>query len=88
MLLACIAATTYFAYHAIYGRHGLKTRAVLLERSAMLDFEFGGLARVRAKLERDVALLTPEIANADLVEELARDILGYVHPNDRILPAR
>lgn len=77
--------TAYFAYHAIHGRHGLNARAELLERTALLDFELKSLNTVRAKLEHDVALLTPEVPNADLVEEIARDVLGYVHPSDRII---
>lgn len=85
MLLACCSMTAYFAYHAINGRHGLNARAELLERTALLDFELKSLNTVRAKLEHDVALLTPEVPNADLVEEIARDVLGYVHPSDRII---
>lgn len=88
VLLACLTATSYFAYHAVYGRHGLEARAQLLERSALLDFETQSLETVRAKLERDVALLSPELPNADLVEEVARDVLGYVHPTDRIIAVR
>lgn len=85
VLLACCSATAYFAYHAIYGRHGLRARAELSERSALLDFELRSLTTVRTKLEHDVALLTPELPNPDLVEEIARDVLGYVHPEDRIV---
>lgn len=88
MLLSCLSATGYFAYHARYGRHGYEARSQLLERSALLDFEIKSLESVRSKLERDVALLSPELPNADLVEEIARDVLGYVHPNDRIVQLR
>lgn len=86
MLLSCLTASAYFAYHARYGRHGLEARAELQERSALLDFETKSLETVRSKLERDVALLSPELANPDIVEEIARDVLGYVRPEDRIMP--
>jgi cell division protein FtsB len=85
VLLACLASTAYFAYHARYGRHGLEARNQLIERSALLDFELKGLETVRAKLERDVALLSPEVPNSDLVEEIARDVLGYVRSDDTVL---
>ena len=88
VLLACLSATAYFAYHARYGRHGFEARGQLLERTALLDFEIKSLNTVRSKLERDVALLTPELPNPDIVEEIAREVLGYVHPNDRIVPLR
>ncbi|WP_246317469.1 FtsB family cell division protein [Hyphomicrobium methylovorum] len=88
VLLACLTATAYFVYHARHGRHGLDVRAQLIERMALLDFEIKGLETVRSKLRRDVALLSPEIPNADLVEEIARDVLGYVRPNEKILTSR
>ena len=78
-------STAYFAYHARYGRHGLEARSRLVERSALLDFEIKGLESVRTKLRHDVALLSPEVPNSDLVEEIARDVLGYVRSNDRIV---
>jgi cell division protein FtsB len=31
-------------------------------------------------------LLTPELPDPDLVEETARDVLGFVHPDDKIFP--
>ncbi|HEY8193510.1 MAG TPA: septum formation initiator family protein [Hyphomicrobium sp.] len=88
MLLACLMSTAYFVYHARYGQHGLEVRNRLIERSALLDFEIKGLETVRTKLRRDVALLTPEVPNSDLVEEIARDVLGYVRSDDRIIAVR
>jgi cell division protein FtsB len=88
VLLACLMSTAYFVYHARYGRHGLEVRNRLIERSALLDFEIKGLETVRTKLRRDVALLTPEVPNSDLVEEIARDVLGYVRSDDRIVAVR
>lgn len=88
VLLACLTSTAYFVFHALHGRHGLEARNQLIERSNLLDFEIKSLEAVRSKLERDVALLAPELPNPDLVEEIARDVLGYVHPNDRIVADR
>lgn len=84
-MLTCLGLTCTFAYHALYGRHGLETRSRLISRSAGLEFEIRGLEAVRARLKRDVALLASEPPNADLVAEVARDVLGFVHPQDRIL---
>ena len=88
VLLTCLLATAYFAYHGLYGRHGLSARDVLIERASLLDFEIKSLETVRSKLERDVALLAPELPHPDLVEEIARDVLGYVRATDKILPKR
>jgi cell division protein FtsB len=87
VLLLCLGLTAYFAYHAINGRHGLEARTRLVARSQLLEFEIKSLEAVRAKLERDVALLSPDLPNPDLVEEIARDVLGFAHPSDRVLAA-
>ncbi len=85
VLLGCLIATAYFAHHARYGRHGYLAREELLARAQLLDFEIRSLESVRAKLQRDVALLSPELPNADIVEEAARDVLGYVRSDERII---
>jgi cell division protein FtsB len=85
VVLCCLALTAYFAHHAINGRYGLEARNHLVERSSLLDFEISSLETVRSKLARDVALLSPELPDADLVEEVARDVLGFAAPTDRIL---
>lgn len=85
MLLACLGVTAYFAHHAIYGQRGLESRSRLIERSGLLDFEIRTLEAARSGLTRDVALLSPEVPDADLVEEIARDVLGFVRPGDRVI---
>ncbi len=85
MLLLCLGLTAYFVHHAINGRHGFEVRSKLIERSALLEFEIKSLEAVRAKLERDVALLTPDKPDADLVEAISREVLGFVRPEDRVV---
>jgi cell division protein FtsB len=82
VLLACLTSSAYFGCHALHGRHGIEARDRLVERANLLDFEIKSLEAVRDKLKRDVALLSPDRPDADLVEEIARDVLGYVHPQD------
>lgn len=85
VLLCCLGLTATFAHHSIYGRHGLEARRQLIERSNLLDFEIRSLEAVRSGLERDVALLAPELPNTDIVEEIARDELGFVAPTDTLM---
>jgi cell division protein FtsB len=80
--------TTTFAYHAIHGRHGLLARNRLHERLSLVEFEMQSLEAVRAGLRRDVALLSPELPNEDVVEEIAREMLGFVRPDDHIIVTR
>ena len=88
VLLACLTSATYFAYHARFGRHGWEARATLQERLTLIDFELKSLETVRGKLQRDIALLAPENPHPDMVDELARDVLGYVRPTDQVVPLR
>lgn len=88
VLLASLMSSAYFGYHALHGRHGLEARNQLIERSQLLDFEIKSLEAVRMKLERDVALLTPDKPDPDMVEEIARDVLGYVRANDVLVAER
>jgi cell division protein FtsB len=85
VLLFSLSMTAYFSHHALYGRHGLEARSAMTERMDLIEFEIRSLETVRAKLRHDVALLAPEIPNSDLVEEIARDVLGYVHAQDRVI---
>jgi cell division protein FtsB len=84
VLLCCLSATGYFAHHAFHGRHGFEARAKLIERSSVLEFEIKSLEAVRSHLARDVALLAPNEPAPDLVEEIARDVLGFSYPSDVI----
>ena len=84
VLLCCLSATGYFAHHTIHGRHGFEARARLIERSNVLEFEIKSLEAVRAHLARDVALLAPDQPASDLVEEIARDVLGFSYAGDTI----
>jgi len=51
----------------------------------MLEFEIKSLEAVRSHFARDIALLAPDQPAPDMVEEIARDVLGYSYPGDTIL---
>ena len=54
----------------------------------MLAAETARLETVRARLLRDVVLLRPDLPDSDIVNEIARDVLGYARPGDTIMPVR
>ena len=81
-LLAC-GVGGYFAYHLQTGDHGLQARADLEKRKAVLAGELAGLKEVRKRLDRDVALLRP-----DMLDERARAILNLAHPDDLVMLKR
>jgi cell division protein FtsB len=85
VLLGCLSISAYFIHHTITGKHGLEARTRLIERSGTLEREIAGLEAVRAALERDVALLTPDTPDPDIVEEYAIGVLGMAKPEDIIV---
>ena len=85
VLLCCLSASGYFAYHALHGRYGFEARNRLIERSSVLEFEIKSLEAVRSLLARDVALLAADPPAPDLVEEIARELLGFSYPSDKII---
>ncbi len=88
VLLLCGGLTVYFGYHTFKGRHGLETRSRLIERSNALEREIKSLETVRARLEREMALLDGPNTNLDYVEELARRDLGFAGRGDHVLIER
>jgi cell division protein FtsB len=83
--LFCLLALGYFAYHAVVGKRGLEARERLIERSSLLEPQIKRLEAERSRLERDVRLLNA--GDADLIEELAIELLGFVRPGDRVVAA-
>ena len=85
VLLGSLAATAYFACHVVGGTHGLLAQHRLMERSTEVEREIASLEVVRSRLKRDVTLLAEQPPDPDIVEEVARDVLGLVRPGDQIL---
>ncbi len=81
----CVSLIGYFAYHLFVGDHGLRARTRLETRISTLQGELSGLQAVRAKLDRDVALLRAEYLDPDMLDERARAILNFAHPNDIVI---
>lgn len=55
-----------------------------MERSTLVEFEIRSLEGVVARLSKDVGLLRTTPPHRDIVEEVARDVLGYARPGDVI----
>lgn len=88
LLLVCACLTAYFGYHAIQGRHGLEARSRLIERSRALEREIRALETVQVRLMREISLLNESHPDPDFVDEIARDMLGFARPGDRLIVER
>jgi cell division protein FtsB len=75
----------YFGANAYSGNHGLRAKQDIDEQIGGLSVERDRLKTERAKWERRVALLKSESLDPDMLDERARALLDYVHPNDAVM---
>lgn len=81
-----LCALFYFGYHALEGRHGLLALRAYEQAIPGLEAKAAGLAARRSQLATHVALLDPRHVDPDLLEELVRARLGFVHPDEVVVP--
>ena len=72
----------YFAVNAFSGNHGLRAKQQLDAQITELNGEFGRVEAEHRQWERRVSLLRSDRLDADLLDELARRELEYLHPRD------
>jgi cell division protein FtsB len=75
----------YFGVNAFSGNHGLKAKQDIDQQIASLSTELGQLQIERALWQRRVALLKSNGLDPDMLDERARTLLDYAHPNDLTL---
>ena len=75
----------YFAYHAFAGEQGLGHWSDMQSRLSDKRQELAEIQAANDQLRGDIARLTPGTVDPDLVEELARDDLGYVYPDEIVV---
>jgi cell division protein FtsB len=81
----CLGLLGYFTYHLIVGDHGLDSHAQLQTQLKTVEGELKGLQAVRERLDRDVALMRADKLDPDMLDERARTILNFSHPNDIVI---
>lgn len=75
----------YFTYHIVSGERSY-LRLVALDRNIeRLEQQYDTLAHERGALENKVAMLRPGSIDPDLLEERARVVLGYHHPDEIVV---
>lgn len=81
----CVACLGYFIFHAFNGDYGVYAKKQTAIRVAVLEAELARLQGERMRLEHRVSLLKPESLDRDLVDELARKSLNYIHVHDVVI---
>jgi cell division protein FtsB len=75
----------YFGVNAFSGNHGLKAKQDIDRQIAALSAELAQLRIESAQWQRRVALLNASKLDPDMLDERARALLDYAHPNDLML---
>lgn len=75
----------YFAYHAFAGESGLGSWSDMQAEITNKQNRLLALEDQIELLRRDITRLTPGSIDPDLVEELARNKLAFVYPNEIIV---
>jgi cell division protein FtsB len=83
--VVCLIVLSYFAYHAVYGRHGFIAWLSLQNSVDTLEQQLAEVRATHRQLDQQVSLLRPESLDPDLLDERARATLGLAHPNDIVI---
>jgi cell division protein FtsB len=83
-----VTVVVFFAAYALFGANGVLAWGDYSARLKMRTTELAQLQRDQAQLAHRVALLNPNNANPDMVDELVRRELGLARPDEVIIPLR
>ena len=83
LLGACLSA--YFVFHAIHGDRGILAWLRLKQELKAATSEAAKSSRERSAMEWRVTVLSNSSLDLDMLEERARVMLNYAHPDDVII---
>ena len=76
----------FFGGYAVLGRNGVLAHGDYKRQLVKREKDYAELDRRRAVLKNRVALLNPDRANPDMVDEMVRKELNVAHPDEVIVP--
>ena len=74
----------YISYHIFIGDSGLSKNAILKSQLNALHVDLASVKEERLLLEKHISLLEKNI-DADMLQEKAKKILYYAHPDEIII---
>lgn len=81
-----VTIVVFFAAYALFGANGVLAWGDYSARLRAHTVELAKLQRERDQLAHRVALLNPNHADQDMVDELVRRDLGLARPDEVIIP--
>lgn len=85
---AATVLIAFFGAYAVLGPNGVLAWGDYQRQLAKRERDYAVLDQRRAVLRNRVALLDPDHANPDLVDEMTRKELNVVHPDEVVVPAK
>jgi len=80
-----MTVVVYFAYHAVQGDRGLLALGKLRGEVETLQAEVLDVRSARLELQKKVHMLRPDSIDPDMLEERARVLLGFGHPEELVV---
>ena len=80
-----LCLSLYFTFAAVQGDYGLFRRAEILGDTAKLRIELDALEAEVLRMENLTKRMSDEYLDLDLLDQQARDILGYIGSNDIVI---
>ena len=82
--LFVVAALVYLVFHALNGNHGLYAYLKEQHKQEAQQIELAELKQQHSQLEARVTHLSDQSLDLDLLEERARQVLGYAKESEAI----
>lgn len=83
-----LIAMAFFGGYAVMGANGVLAYGDYKRQLVKQEALFARLDKQRAVIKNRVALLDPDKANPDMVDEVTRQKLNVVHPDELVMPQR
>ena len=83
-----LIAMAFFGGYAIVGSNGVLAYSDYKRQLAKQQAVLARLDHQRAFIKNHVDLLDPNRANPDMVDEVTREKLNVVHPDELVMPQR
>lgn len=80
-----VSATFYFVFHVFHGERSLMAWAQLRQQVVEVQGTAEAVAAERHYLENKVRLLHPESLDPDMLDERARVMLNFGHPDEIVI---
>jgi cell division protein FtsB len=84
--MLCFVLGSYFTFAAVRGDHGVFRRVQIEAETAHLAAERDRLRAELAQVQNLTLRLSDRWLDLDLLDERARDMLGYLRPDEVVLP--